>query len=70
MEARYAIRKSQLLDACQVAPAIFAQVLPRLEAFMTPFVSIFQGQAGVQHATTYVCGLLSNVAHKNIASIA
>ena len=33
MEARYAVRKSQLLDECQVAPDIFEQVLPRLEAF-------------------------------------
>ena len=70
MEARYAVRKSQLLDECQVAPEIFEQVLPRLEAFMKPFVSIFQGQAADQHAKTYVCGLLSNVEHKNIESIA
>ena len=45
MEARYAVRKSPLLDECQVAPEIFEQVLPRLEAFMKPFVRIFQGQA-------------------------
>ena len=70
MEARYAVRKSQLLAECQVAPEIFEQVLPRLEAFMKPFVSIFQGQAAVQHANTYVRGLLSNVEHKNIESIA
>jgi SRSO17 transposase len=70
MEARYAVRKSQLLDECQVAPEIFEQVLPRLEAFMKPFVSIFQGQAAVQHANPYGRGLLSNVEHKNIESIA
>jgi hypothetical protein len=70
MEARYAFRKSQLLDECQVAPEIFEQVIPRLSTFMKPFVSIFQGQAADQHAKTYVCGLLSNVERKNIASIA
>ncbi len=70
MEARYAFRKSQLLDECQVVPEIFEQVLPRLSAFMKPFVSAFQGQAAAQHANTYVCGLLSNVERKNIASIA
>ena len=70
MEARYAVRKSQLLDECQVAPEIFEQVMPRLDTFMKPFVSIFQGQAADQHAKTYVCGLLSNVEHKNIESIA
>src|SRR2546427_1598736 len=70
MEARYALRKSQLLDECQVAPEMFEQVIPRLSTFMKPFVSIFQGQAAAQHAKISVCGLLSNVERKNIASIA
>jgi len=70
MEARYAIRKSQLLDECQVAPEIFEQVIPRLYTFMEPFVKIFQGQVADQHAKTYICGLLSNVERKNIESIA
>jgi len=70
MEARYAFRKSQLLDECQVAPAIFEQVIPRLSTFMKPFLRIFHGQAADQHAKTYVGGLLSNVERKNIASIA
>ena len=70
MEARYAFRKSQLLEECQVAPEIFEQVIPRLYTFMKPFVTIFQGQVAEQHAKTYVCGLLSNLARKNIESIA
>src|SRR2546428_2862212 len=70
MEARYAFRKSQLLDECQVAPEMFEQVIPRLSTFMKPFVSIFQGQTADQHAKTSVCGLLSTVERKNIASIA
>jgi len=70
MEARYALRKTQLLAECQIAPEIFEQVIPRLYAFMKPFVTTFQGQAADQHAKTYVCGLLSNVEHKNIESIA
>ena len=70
MEARYAVRKSQLLDECQVAPEIFEQVIPRLEAFMKPFVRMFQGQAADQHAKTYVRGLLSNIERKNVESIA
>ena len=56
MEERYAVRKSQLLDECQVAPEIFEQVLPRLETFMKPFVRIFQGQVAEHHAHTDVCG--------------
>src|SRR5712691_1255777 len=70
MEARYAIRKRQLLDECQVSPEIFEHVIPRLYSFMKPCVTIFQGQGGDQHAKTYVCGLLSNLERKNVASIA
>src|SRR5262245_3917403 len=70
MEARYALRKTQLLAECQIAPEIFEQVIPRLYAFMKPFVTTFQGQAADQHAKTYVCGLLSDVEHKNVESIA
>jgi SRSO17 transposase len=70
MEARYAFRKSQLLDECQRAPEIFAQVIPRLYRFMKPCGKTFHGQAAAQHAKTSVCGLLSDVERKNIASIA
>ena len=70
METRYAFRKTQLLDECQVAPEIFEQVIPRLYTFMEPFVTIFHGQGDNQHAKTSVCGLLSDVERKNIESIA
>ena len=70
MEARYAFRQSQWLDECQSAPEIFEQVIPRLYTFMKPFGKTFQGQAAEQHATTSVCGLLSDVERKNIASMA
>ena len=70
MEARDAFRKTPLLDECQMAPEIFEQVIPRLYTFMAPFVHTFQGQVAAQHAKTSVCGLLSDVAHKNVASIA
>jgi SRSO17 transposase len=70
MEARYAFRKTQLLEECQIAPEIFEQVMPRLSTFMRPFVTIFHGQAADQHAKTYVCGLLSDIERKNVESIA
>jgi SRSO17 transposase len=70
MEARYAFRKTQLLEECQVAPEIFEQVIPRLYSFMKPFVKIFHGQAADQHAKTSVCGLVSDIEHKNVESIA
>lgn len=70
MEARYATRKQQLLAECQVAPEVFDQVLPRLTTFLAPFVETFCRQELDQHAHTYLCGLLSDVARKNIESIA
>ena len=70
MEARYAIRKHQLLEECQVASEIFDHVMPRLTTFMAPFVETLQGQALTQHAQTYVSGLLSDVERKNVESIA
>lgn len=70
MEARYARRKTELLQDCQVAPEIFDQVIPRLHRFLEPFVSSLSGQAAPQHAKTYVSGLLSDVERKNVESIA
>lgn len=70
MEARYATRKQQWLAACQVAPEIFDQVLPRLATFMAPFVETFCRQALDQQAHTYLCGLLSDLERKNVESIA
>jgi SRSO17 transposase len=70
MEARYTIRKHQLLEECQVAPESFDQVIPRLSTFMAPCVETLQGQARTQHVQTSVSGLLSDVEHKNVESIA
>jgi SRSO17 transposase len=70
MDARYTIRRAQLLEECQVAPEVFEQVIPRLRAFMAPFVDTLPGQAPRAHAQTYVGGLLSDVERKNVESIA
>src|SRR6266852_2279716 len=70
MDARYTIRKAQLLEECQVAPEVFEQVMPRLRAFLAPFVDTLQGQAPRAHAQTSVRGLLSDVERKNVESIA
>ena len=70
MDARSSLRKAQLLEECQGAPAVFAQVLPRLQTFMAPLVDPVQGQAPRAHAQTYVQGLLSDVERKNVESSA
>src|SRR5712692_1949839 len=70
MEAEYATRKQQLLEECHVPPHGFDQMMPRLEPFMAPFVATFCRQEPSAHAHTSVRGLLSDVARKNVASIA
>src|SRR3990170_5897653 len=70
MEAQYEKRKQQLLDECEVAPQVFDQVMPRLETFMEPFVESLVRKEQVEHAQTFVQGLLSDLDHKNVESIA
>lgn len=70
MDATYEQRRQDLLDECKVAPEIFEQVVPRLEAFMKPFVESFVRKEQVEHARTFVQGLLSDLDHKNVESIA
>ena len=70
MEAKYERRKQELLDECSVDPQIFVQVIPRLERFMTPFVENLVRREQVEHAQTFVQGLLSDLDAKNTESIA
>jgi SRSO17 transposase len=70
MEAEYVKRKQQLLDDCKVAPQVFEGVIPRLETFMEPYVQSLVRKEQVEHAQTFVQGLLSDLDHKNVESIA
>jgi SRSO17 transposase len=70
MEAKYEARKQELLEECAVAPQVFDRVLPRLERFMDPFVEHLVRREQVEHASTFVQGLLSDLKHKNAESIA
>lgn len=63
-------RKQELLDECKIAPEVFDRVMPRLERFMDPFVECFVRSEQVEHAHTFVQGLLSDLEHKNAESIA
>jgi SRSO17 transposase len=63
-------RKEELLDECEVAPQVFARVMPRLERFMKPFVDSLIRREQIEHANTFVQGLLSDLEHKNAESIA
>jgi SRSO17 transposase len=70
MDAKYEVRKQELLEECAVAPQVFDRVMPRLERFMAPFVEHLVRSEQVEHALTFVQGLLSDVEHKNVESIA
>ena len=70
MDAEFQARKAALLEECKVAPQVFDQVLPRLEQFMKPFVDSLARKEQVEHAHTFVRGLLSDLDHKNVESIA
>ena len=70
MDAAYETRKQELLDECSVDPQIFEQVMPRLEEFMAPFVDSLVRKEQVEHALTFVQGLLSDLESKNTESIA
>ena len=70
MDAKYESRKQELLDECSVDARIFERVVPRLEKFMEPFVGVFVRKEQIAHANTFVQGLLSDLDHKNVESIA
>ena len=63
-------RKRALLKECEVAPEIFQEVEPRLEEFLEPFVVSLARREQVAHVRTFVSGLLSDLDHRNIESIA
>lgn len=70
MEAELARRKEELLAECRVAPQVFDRVSERLEQFMEPFVDSLARREQVEHAQTFVQGLLSDLEDKNVESIA
>ena len=70
MERRFRIRLNELLDDAEVPPGLLRGALPRLEAFVQPFVASLQRGQQDLHARRYVAGLLSTLPDKNVASIA
>ena len=71
MEAKeFEARKEELVNECDVAPQVWDRVMPRLERFMEPFVDSLVRREQMEHAGTFVRGLLSDLEHKNAESIA
>lgn len=71
MEAeKFEQRKKAVLEECVVAPKVFQQVERRLEEFLEPFVASLVRREQVAHVRTFVSGLLSDLADRNVESIA
>lgn len=69
-EREFQSRKAALLEECELAPQVFEDVSPRLEQFMESFVDSLARKEQVGHALTFVRGLLSDLDHRNVESIA
>lgn len=70
MERRYRVRLDELLEDAQVRPSLLRGVLPRLQAFLQPFVAVLPTPEQQTNARHYVQGLLSDLDSKDVESIA
>lgn len=69
-EREFQARKAAILKECELKPQVFDEVASRLEQFMAPFVDGLARREQVGHALTFVRGLLSDLDHRNVESIA
>jgi SRSO17 transposase len=70
MERRFRVRLDEMLEDAEVRPGLLRGVLPRLEAFLKPFVESLRREEQRTNAQHYVQGLLSDLPSKDAESIA
>jgi SRSO17 transposase len=70
MERRFRVRLDELLEDAEVPPGLLRGVMPRLEAFLEPFVASLGSAEQRTNAQHYVEGLLSDLPSKDAESIA
>jgi SRSO17 transposase len=70
MERRYRARLGELLADAEVPAGLVRGALPRLEAFLRPFVGALGSAEQQTNARHYVQGLLSDLGSKDVESIA
>jgi SRSO17 transposase len=70
MERRFRVRMDELLIDAEVSAGLLRGVLPRLEAFLQPFVAALHTVEQKTKATQYVSGLISDLDSKDVESIA
>jgi SRSO17 transposase len=70
MERRFRVRLDELLLDAEVGRGLLRGVMPRLEAFLEPFVTALQTAEQQTNARQYVSGLMSDLGSKDVESIA
>lgn len=70
MERRFATRLKELEADAVVSPEVFAELMPRVESFLEPFLAKLNTPVKRQRASQYVHGLLSGAERKNVETIA
>src|SRR5262245_47777278 len=70
MERRFRVRLDELLGDAAIRPSLLRGALPRLEAFLRPFVEPLRTPEQQTNARQYVQGLLSDLDGKDVESIA
>jgi SRSO17 transposase len=70
VERRFQARLDELLDDAEVRPSLLRGLLPRLEAFLEPFVEPLCCRERRTNARHYVSGLLSDLKSKDAESVA
>lgn len=70
MERRFRVRMDELLSDAEVSSGLLRGVMPRLEAFLEPFVATLPTGEQKTNARHYVSGLMSDLDSKDVESIA
>jgi SRSO17 transposase len=70
MERRFRVRLDELLNDAEVPPRLLRGMMPRLEAFLQPFIASLSTLEQCTNATQCVMGLLSDLPSKDAESIA
>jgi hypothetical protein len=70
MERRFRVRMDELLIDAEVSRGLLRGVMPRLEAFLEPFVAALGTMEQRTNARHYVSGLMSDLDGKDVESIA
>ena len=70
MERRFRIRLDELLADAEVGNGLLRGLMPRLEAFLQPFLAALRTTEQQTNARQYVAGLMSDLDGKDVESIA